>query len=254
MSGHSKWATIHRQKETTDQKRGQEFTKISNAIIVAVRESGGVADPESNFKLRLAIEKARGINMPKDNIQRAIDRATGKAEGGEIEEITYEGYSLGGVGILVEVATDNKQRTVQEIKNIFDKNGGSIASPGSVAFNFKKVGFLVVDINGTPLDEAVLKMIDFGAEDVEETEDKTLEIYVELDKLSDIKEKISAVPFNIKSTEIIQKPVNLVPISDENTARKILNFMDKLESLDDVQKVFANFDIPEDILKKADQL
>ena len=153
MSGHSKWATIHRQKETTDQKRGQVFTKITTAIIVAVRDSGGTTDPELNFKLRLAIEKARAINMPKENIQRAIDRAAGKGDGGSITETTYEGYGPGGVGILVETASDNKQRTVQEIKNIFDKNGGSIASPGSVSFNFKKVGLLTVPTEGLDKDD-----------------------------------------------------------------------------------------------------
>lgn len=250
MSGHSKWATIHRQKETTDQKRGQSFTKISNAIIVAVKDSGGVADPNLNFKLRLAIEKARAVNMPKDNIQRAIERAIGKGEGGFLSESTYEGYGPNGVGILVETATDNKQRTVQEIKNIFDKNGGNIASPGSVSFNFKKTGLITVPIGIGEItsDEAILKIIDLGAEDVEQAEDGLLEVYVKIEDLESFKEKLIQSGFQPKSSEITMMPINLVPINDSKMAMQVLSLMEKLEALDDVQKVYANFDIPEELL------
>jgi len=251
MSGHSKWATIHRQKETADQKRGQLFTKIGNAILVAVRESGGVVDPEHNFRLRLAIEKARAVNMPKENIQRAIDRAAGRGEGLAILETTYEGYGPGGVGILVETATDNKQRTIQEIKNIFDKNGGSMASPGAVSFNFKKMGLLTVEIVNESVEEAMLRLIDLGAEEVEEAEDNVLEIYVHPENLIDFKEKITAAGYQPKSFELTEKPLSLIPITDRKTAGQVLNLLEKLESLDDVQKVYANFDIPEEFLEGA---
>lgn len=249
MSGHSKWATIHRQKETTDQKRGAAFTKISNAIIVAIRDSGGIIDPESNFKLRLAIEKGRSINMPKENVQRAIDRGSGKSDSGEISEITYEGYGPGGVGILVETATDNKQRTVQEIKNIFDKNGGTIASPGAVSFNFKKVGFILLPV-GQDKDEEILKIIDLGAEDVEESSEGFLEVYSGPDQLMALRKKIVEIGYIPQTVELIMKPINLVNVNDPKTVHQILGLMEKLESSDDVQKVYANFEIPDNLIQQ----
>ncbi|RJR25476.1 YebC/PmpR family DNA-binding transcriptional regulator [Candidatus Microgenomates bacterium] len=248
MSGHSKWATIHRQKEVSDQKRGQVFTKISNAIIIAVRESGGITDPNHNFKLRLVLEKARAANMPKDNVQRAIDRAAGKGEGDGFTEVTYEGYGPGGVGILVETATDNKQRTVQEVKNIFDKAGGSVASPGSVAFNFEKKGLITVEAKEGK-DELILRLIDIGAEDVEEA-GELLEIYVHPDNLMVFKDKLTAEGIEPKSVELVMKPVNMMPINDTKTAQQVMGLIEKLESLDDVQKVYANFDFPEEMLSK----
>lgn len=254
MSGHSKWATIHRQKESTDQKRGQQFTKIANAISVAVRDSGGITDPEHNFKLRLAIEKARAINMPKDNIQRAIDRVSGKGESLTLSEATYEGYGPGGVGILVETATDNKQRTIQEIKNIFDKGGGSVASPGAVSFNFKKMGLITVEITGTSSEEAILKIIDLGAEEVEEAGDNILEIYVSPENLIAFKDKLTAGGFLPKTVELIERPINLVSVTEQKTAIRLLNLMERLESLDDVQKVYANFDIPEEFIRDTQSL
>ncbi len=247
MSGHSKWATIHRQKETTDQKRGQVFTKITNAIIVAVRDSGGMTDPENNFKLRLAIEKGRAVNMPKENIQRAIDRAAGKGEGVTITEVTYEGYGPGGVGILVEAATDNKQRTVQEVKNIFDRSGGSLTSPGAVSFNFQKVGSIVVSVEGDK-EEAILKIIDLGVEDVEEAGERDLEIHVSPENLVSTRDKLAAAGFSPKSVELEMKPINLVAIPDRHAADSVLALLDKLEALDDVQRVYANFDIPDEFL------
>jgi len=246
MSGHSKWATIHRQKESTDQKRGQAFTKIANAVTIAVKEMGGVTDPEHNFKLRLAIEKARAINMPKDNIQRAIERATGKGGAAQIEELTYEGYGPGGVGIIVETATDNKQRTVQEVKNIFDKAGGSVASPGAVSFNFKKVGTLIVN-PGPSKEEDTLKIIDLGAEDVEDL-GETLEVSVKSEDLISFRDKLAQAGLKVDSVEIEMKPVNFVPVADQKLANQILGLMEKLEALDDVQRVFANFDIPDEFL------
>jgi YebC/PmpR family DNA-binding regulatory protein len=247
MSGHSKWATIHRQKEATDQKRGQAFTKVANAVIVAIREGGGVTDPEHNFRLRLAIEKARSLNMPKENIQRAIDRAVGKGGGAVLTEATYEGYGPGGIGILVETMSDNKQRTVQEVKNIFDRSGGSLASPGSVAYNFQKVGSIVVSVSGDK-EEAILKIIDLGVEDVEEAGDNNLEIHVSPENLMPMKEKLAAAGFTPTSVEVEMKPVNLVAVVDQKTAQQVLGLLEKLEALDDIQRVYANFDIPDEFL------
>lgn len=249
MSGHSKWSKIHRAKEISDQKKGQSFTKLANAITIAVREGGGIGDPEFNFRLRLVIEKAREVNMPKDNVQRAIDRAVGKGEGVNLEEILYEGYGPGGVGILALAVTDNKQRTVQEVKNIFDRSGGSVASPGAVSFNFTKMGYLAVAVKGNA-EEEILQIMDLGVEDVEDIGDCMLDVYVSPENLRSVKEKLNQLGYVTKSAEIIQKPINFVPVTDQKTANKVLSLVDKLESFDDIQKVFVNFDIAEEFLPK----
>ncbi|HNP89732.1 MAG: putative transcriptional regulatory protein [Microgenomates group bacterium ADurb.Bin219] len=249
MSGHSKWATIHRAKEVTDQKRGQAFTKITNSIIIAVKEANGITDPNSNFKLRLALDKAREVNMPKDNVQRAIDRASGASGAGTIDEMVYEGYGPGGVAILVEAATDNRQRTVQEIKNIFDRAGGSLGSPGAVSFLFKKLGLILVN-KGANAEETTLKLIDLGAEDVEEVEDG-IEVYVAVEIFEEMKKKISEAGLVVIKSELVSKPTTLVPVAEAKAAAKILNLMEKLDSHDDVLKVYANFDIPEEVLEQV---
>jgi len=237
MSGHSKWATIHRQKEAKDAKRGAAFTKLANAITIAVREGGGVGDPETNFKLRLAVEKARSINMPKDNIQRAIDRGTGAGGAVVFEQAMYEGFGPGGAAVLVEVATDNKQRTVSEVKNIFDKSGGSMGGAGSVSYLFKKRGLLIVGYDGT-IDDAMMKLIDTGVEDIEEVEDG-LEVYSEPQKLYEVKALIEALGLAVKSAELVMDPTTSIDITSE-TAEKLQNLLVKLEELDDVQKVYTN--------------
>lgn len=247
MSGHSKWAKIHRQKEVADAKRGQIFTKLGRAIAVAVRAGGGVTDPDANFQLRLAIEKARSYNMPKANIERAIQRGTGKGEGSELVEMTYEGYGPEGIAVLVEVATDNKQRTGQEIRNLFERGGGSLAGPGAVSFQFQSRGCLVIE-KPKPAEEALLKLIDLGAEDVEE-EDEEIEIYVKPEQLEEMKQKLQEAGYQLKSWELMMKPKNLVAITDKLKATKALSFMEKLQEHDDVQKVFANFDIPDELVK-----
>ena len=249
MSGHSKWATIHRAKEVTDQKRGQAFTKITNSIFIAVKEANGITDPNSNFKLRLALDKAREVNMPKDNVQRAIDRASGASGAGTIDEMVYEGYGPGGVAILVEAATDNRQRTVQEIKNIFDRAGGSLGSPGAVSFLFKKLGLILVN-KGANAEETTLKLIDLGAEDVEEVEDG-IEVYVAVEIFEEMKKKISEAGLVVIKSELVSKPTTLVPVAEAKAAAKILNLMEKLDSHDDVLKVYANFDIPEEVLEQV---
>lgn len=247
MSGHSKWAKIHRAKEISDQKKGQSFTKLSNAITLAVREGNLVADPDFNFRLRLAIEKARQANMPKDNIARAIDRAIGKGEGANLEEIIYEGYGPGGVGFLVQTVTDNRQRTVQEVKNIFDRAGGAVASPGAVSFNFKKVGYITIEV-GSSSEEAMLKVMDLVIDDVEDEGEGVLGIYTSPEGLMQIREKLVESGFTPKIVEIVMKPINFVTMTEQKTAQQNLNLVEKLEAIDDVQRVFTNFDIPDELI------
>ena len=243
MSGHSRWATIHRQKEVTDAKRGLAWTKVTSAIIVAVRQSG-ITDPEKNFKLRLAIEKGRALNMPKETIQRAISRGSGETEKGGIEEVTYEGFGPAGIAVIVEAATDNKQRTAQEIKNIVERGGGKLVGPGSVAFLFEKTALVTLDKPQNP-EEAILDIIDLGVEDVEEVTD-AIEIYTKVENLEEMKKKLTEAGFKISNFEITMKPKTTVEIADKETAEKVLNFMEKIEEQQDVQKVFANFDIPQE--------
>ncbi len=248
MSGHSKWSTIKRQKETNDARRGQAFTKLGNLISTAVKSGGGVTDPEKNFKLRLAIEKARALNMPKGNIERAIKRASGQKGGVDWTESIYEGYGPSGIAVIVETATDNKNRTTAEVKNIFERGGGSVASPGAVSFQFKQVGLVTVKKTDNP-EEQILNLMDMGVDDIEEAID-VIEVYTELEKLREVRNKIEKGGFTVSSEELIMKPLNEVKIENENKAQQILKFMGSLEDHNDVQKVYSNFDISEEILKK----
>lgn len=248
MSGHSKWATIHRDKEINDQKRGQAFTKVANAITLAVKEAGGISDPNTNFKLRLAIEKARSINMPNDKITKAVERGLGRGGGEELTDTTFEGYTSDGIGVLVETLSDNHQRTVQEIKNIFDRAGGSIVSPGSVAFNFKKVGVIEISIGTANRDELILKLIDLGVDDVEEEDSQKLIAYVPVNRLEEFKLVIAGFGLEVLSSEIIQKPVNAIKITDNKVAKQLISFVGKLDTLDDVQRVYINATLPKESL------
>lgn len=248
MSGHSKWSTIKRQKAVQDQKRGQLFTKLGRAITIAVRQSGGMTDPEDNFRLRLAIEKAREANMPKENIKRALQRASGKLAGGGLEEVVYEGYGPFGVAIMVEAATDNKKRTSQEIKSVFERGGGRLAGSGSVAHLFSRKGLIVATKNGLTEDQVLEKALEAGAEDLEETEDG-FEIYTQDSRLHQIKEKLESAGLKIIDSELTYRPKSIISITEKGKAEKVLKFMDAFEELDDVQKVYANFDIPREVLK-----
>lgn len=232
MSGHSHYATIKRQKAATDAARGNIFSKHAKAIMIAAKAG---ADPESNFRLRVAIDRARADNMPKENIKRAIEKAT--SEGGVLNEVVYEGYGPFGVSVIVEAATDNKNRTAQEMKNIFERAGGSLAGPGAVSFNFESKGFLLVK-KSEDKDTQMLTIIDMGAEDILESEDG-LEVYVAPDKLGEIKKKIEAGGYEVSQAEIQMKPKNLIEVSPEES-EKIMKFLETLESHDDVQKVYAN--------------
>ena len=240
MSGHSKWATIKRQKGAADLKRGQTFTKISNAITIAVRSGGGVADPENNFRLRIAIEKAREANMPKENIERALRRASG-GEGGGVEEVVYEGFAKGGVSVIIEAATDNSQRTTGEVKSIFSKVGASFGQPGSVAYQFENKGRISIKRNGKSLDEIFNLAAESGAEDLEEAGENVF-VYASPLDLSKVKSKLQELGLNILDAEIIRKPVQKISIQDNEQREKIISFFKKLEDLDDVQKVYSNLE------------
>lgn len=245
MSGHSHYATIKRQKGINDAQKGALFSKLAKEVIVAVK-SGGGADPQSNFKLRVAIDRARASNMPKENIERILSRAQESAEA--IEEATYEGFGPSGIAIFVEVATDNRNRTGQEIKNLFERGGGSLGGPGSVSFNFEAKGLLVVKKTDN-VEEQLLDLIDAGVDEEEETND-AIEVYVSPDKLSETREKLISEGFEVSSMELTKKPKNLELIQDPSLAQKVLQFLDSLENHEDVQKVYTNIDIPDEVLDK----
>lgn len=246
MSGHSKWSTIKRQKGTKDQKRGQLFTKLSFSITTAVREGGGVSDPNSNFRLRLAVEEARASNMPKENIQRAIDRAKGKQEG-DIEEILYEGFGPGGFSVIIETLTDKKQRTVAEVKSLMEKNGGRMGVVGSVMYQFEKKGMITVLKKNKTLDDIFLIAADAGAEDIEDLGDEVA-VYTKAEDFSKVRVALFEAGIEIIQSQLVYKPIVINPISDKVTAEQALKFIDKLEELSDVTKTYVNFDIAENIL------
>ena len=243
MSGHSHYATIKRQKATNDAAKGNLFSKMARAIMIAAKSG---ADPDMNFRLRFEIDKARAISMPKENIERAIAKAV--TEAANLEEITYEGFGPGGFGVMVEVMSDNKNRTAQEIKNVFERGGGNLAGPNAVAFNFESKGFMLIRKAVDP-DTQMLQLIDAGAEDIEDSSDG-FEIYVAPDKLGQIHKKLVESGFEVAETELQMKPKNFQTIDNPGDAAKAIKFLDDLESLDDVQKVFSNLDIPEEVMKQ----
>ena len=248
MSGHSKWSTIKRQKGVTDAKRGALFTKVAREISVAARQGGG--DPDANYRLRLAIEKARSVNMPSDNIKRTIDKATGGGEGEQFEEIVYEGYGPGGVAVLVEAQTDNRNRTAGEIRSIFTKAGGQLAGSGAVAWQFEPRGLITVPRRGIDPDEVALAAIDAGATDVNTEDDDAVEIYTDPGQLEAVRRGLEAarIPIdNAESTMVARQTVGL----DSSRARQALRLVELLEELDDVQRVTANFDIPDDVFAEV---
>jgi len=243
MSGHSHYATIKRQKGLKDAAKGKIFSKLARIIQIAVKTGGG-SDPLSNYKLRMAIDTARSENMPKDNIDRAILRASSEAQ--NIDEVTYEGIGPGGISVIIETTTDNRNRTSQEIKNMFERGGGRLAGPGSVSFNFIQKGFIVVE-KSSNVEDQILKIIDAGAEDVEETKDG-IEIYFDPQMFSEVKHNLEILNFKIISSQVTMKPINSQILSDLATASKAINFLDKIEEHEDVQKVYTNLDIPEAII------
>ncbi len=235
MSGHSKWATTHRQKAIVDAKRGAIFTKLGNQIAIAAR---GGTDPALNSSLAMAIEKAKAANMPSANIQRAIDRVADK-NAAALEEITYEGYGPGGVGIIIETATDNRNRTLPEVKTALVKNGGRIADAGSVAFQFTRKGVITVEGTG---EELLLQVLDAGAEDAVE-EDGEIIVYTELKDLASVRNQLVEQGLKVKDAELRYIANTPVEIADSETAQKLMKVVDALDDLDDVVNVHTNADI-----------
>jgi YebC/PmpR family DNA-binding regulatory protein len=246
MSGHSKWSTIKRKKGAEDAKRGKIFTRLAREITMAAREGGG--DENTNATLRLAIEKARASNMPKDNIKRAIVRGTG--EGGEgseaLEAITYEGYGPAGAALLVDVLTDNKNRSLAEVKHAFSRSGGNLASAGSVAWQFEQKGFIVLGAEGVDFDEVFLVAAEAGAEDIEE-EDEAINIYTPRDDVARVAQALRDAGYNLQEFELTWVPKNEVTLSTDETL-KVMNLIEKLEELDDVESVASNLDITDEAL------
>ncbi len=241
MSGHSKWSTIKRQKGTKDAVRGVLFTKLGNTIAVAAR---GGADPDANFTLRLAIDKARAANMPTANIQRSIDRGSGKLGDEQIQEVMYEGYGPGGVAILVETATDNLNRTYPLIKSTFSKHGGSLAEKGAVAFQFAHKGMLRVKGIG---DDILMKALDAGAEDVQEEDGESV-IYTDPKEFAAVRDHLQQTGLEIIEAELTYVPTTTVEVTDSETAGKIMRLMNTLEEIDDVSTTHVNFDISDELL------
>ena len=246
MSGHSKWASIKHKKAATDARRGQLFTKLARAISVAAREGGG--DPDSNFTLSAAIQKARDYSMPKDSIQRAIDRGTGAGADGEtIERVLYEGYGPSGVAVLVEALTDNRNRTSADVRHTFDKNSGSLGEPGSVAWVFEKRGVVMVDADRYTEDD-LIPAIDAGAEDVAREGD-SLKVVSAAEDLAAVRRALEATGVDIESAQLTMEPKNVVEVG-ETDARAVMRLMEALDDHDDVEAVHANFDIPADLLEE----
>ena len=236
MSGHSKWSTIKRQKGAKDAARGAVFTKLGNMIAIAAR---GGADPEMNFSLRLAIDRAKAANMPNANIQRSIDRGSGKLGGEQIQEVMYEGYGPGGVAILVECATDNINRTYPEVRLAFSKHGGNIAEKGAVAFQFDRKG--VIRVKGTG-EDLLLQILDAGADDAIEEEGETI-VYTDPKELAKVRDNLQESGIEIAEAELTFVPNNTVEINDEVTQGKVMRLMEALEGLDDITNTHTNFDI-----------
>jgi YebC/PmpR family DNA-binding regulatory protein len=248
MAGHSKWAQIKHKKAATDAKRGQLFTKLARAITVAAREGGG--DPDGNFTLAAAIEKAKSYSMPKENIQRAIDRGTGEGGAGEeIERVLYEGYGPGGAAIMVEALTDNRNRTGAEVRHAFDKHGGSLGEPGSVAWQFEKKGVILVDADRYG-EEDLLAAIDAGAEDVAHDGD-LLKVTAPPEALATVREALEGAGVDVQSADVAMEPKAVVEVAVETEARSLMRLVEALDDHDDVEAVHANFDISAELLEQA---
>ena len=244
MAGHSKWANIKHRKGKADAQRGKIFTKIGREIAIAVKEGG--ADPATNGKLRDVIAKAKASNMPNDNINRSIKKASGESESVVYEEITYEGYAPGGVAIIAEVVTDNRNRTASDVRHIFDKNGGSLGTTGSVGYMFDHKGLILIEQDPKLVeDEVLMNALEAGAEDVEVTEE-VFEVYTAPGDFSAVREGLEQAGYNFLSAERTKIPQNTVAVSDEETLQKVRKLLEMLDDNDDVMEVYHNADLPED--------
>lgn len=247
MAGHSKWATTKRHKAAVDAKRGKIFSIIGKEITIAARDGGG--DPEFNARLRTLIGKAKAANMPADNIDRAVKKGTGELPGVTIEELTYEGYGPEGVGLLVEVTTDNKNRSASEVRSTFTKGGGKLAGPGALAFNFQRLGQFLIDAKETSEEALMEHTLEAGAEDIKNEEDH-FEILCSIGAYDAVAQALEEAKITTVSSEIAYIPNSMITVSDPDAARKVLKLIRQLEDLEDVKNVWANFDIDESLLEE----
>lgn len=248
MSGHSKWSTIKHKKAKVDAQRGVNFAKASRDIMVAVKEGG--ADPAGNFRLKTAIEKAKEAGLPNDNIKRAIERASGGGADTNLEDINYEGYGPGGVAILIEAVTDNRNRTAGDIRSYFNKNNGNLGETGCVGWMFKEEGIIFIDKKGVNQDELFDAAINAGAEDFLADDEEDFKIVTTSDTLQPVAEEVEKSGYTIKSAEKVKSPQNTVPVQDEETAKYLLRLLSNIEEHDDVQNVYANFEMSDELLEK----
>jgi YebC/PmpR family DNA-binding regulatory protein len=247
VSGHSKWSSIKHKKGAADAKRGKLFSKLSRAIIVAAKEGGG--DPSGNLALQNAIEKAKSYSMPKDNIDRAIAKGSGAdADASDFETVVYEGYGPSGVAVIVEALTDNRNRTASDVRHTFSKNDGNLGGSGAVAWLFERRGIVLVGADGVDEDELTLAAAEGGADDVT-LDGATFHVTAAPEDLTAVREAVEAAGFTVESAELTMVAKTTVEVADENDAKKILRLIDQLEDNDDVQEVYANFDIPERVLE-----
>jgi YebC/PmpR family DNA-binding regulatory protein len=248
MSGHSKWSQIKRQKGANDAKRGALFTKLAREIITAARQGGG--DVDANYRLRMAVDKAKANSMPAENIKRAVERATGAgADAEQYEEITYEGIGPANVALIVAAMTDNRNRTASDIRSAFNKAGGTLST---VAWQFEQKGIISIPLNGRDPDEITLAAIDAGASDVSSPDAGAIVVTTQPNELETVRRALADAGYEADSAELSMEPTTLVEIGDEKTARQVLEFVERLEDLDDVQNVYANFDIPADLMEQLE--
>ncbi|MCS6771555.1 MAG: YebC/PmpR family DNA-binding transcriptional regulator [Kiritimatiellae bacterium] len=248
MAGHSKWANIKHRKAAADAAKGRIFSKIAKEIMVAARHGGG--DPAANITLRALIQKARGVNMPADNIERAIKRGTGELEGQALEEIYYEGYGPGGISIVVHTLSDNRNRTASEVRNVFSKHGGSLAGSGSVLRNFRRRGYFTIAAANVSEDRLLEIALEAGADDVKR-DGEMFEVICEPARFGAVSDALNAAGIKPETSEITMLPETTLPVTDPDKARQILTFIEALEEMDDVQNVYANFDIADDVMARA---
>lgn len=249
MSGHSKWSTIKHKKAVTDARKGQQFTKVAREITIAAREGGG--NPDGNYRLRLAIEKARDVNMPHDNIQRSIKRGTGELAGSIIEELRFEGYGPHGVAIMVDTLTDNRNRTSSDIRNLFTRAGGNLGATGSVAWMFTRQGQIMVDAGSKDPDEVGLEAIELGAGDAR-VDGRTVEVLTDPNRLELVRDSLKKKGYTVDSAEVTMNASQVVTL-DEARAPSVLKLLDALEDHDDAQQVYSNIDVPADIMERISE-
>ena len=248
MAGHSHWAGIKHKKAAVDAKRGKLWSKIARIIIVAAKAGGG--DPAANLSLRYAIDKAKAANMPKDTIEKAIKRGTGDIEGANFEEVLYEGYGPGGVAVMIEALTDNRNRTAPELKRIFEKHGGSLGTTGCVSYLFNKKGLITVGTAKADEDELMELALGAGADDMQNA-GEVYEITCDPSAYEELKKTLEEKEIPMEVAEISMVPMTMVPVADEHTARRVVSLMETLDDHDDVQNAYANFDIPEETMSQV---